>query len=98
MVKVGPKLPPPTRRELARIEKEQKRAEQLENGVNPAVLGEPRERVIYLFRIKKAAHHPKLEDYELEEARRKREKNHRRALARKLAKASAAAETDTGPG
>lgn len=96
MVKVGPKLPPPTRRELARLEKEQKRVEQLENGFDPAVLGEPRERVIYLFRIKKAAHHPKLEDYELEEARRKREKNHKRALARKLAKVPA--EADAGQG
>ncbi|KAH9487005.1 hypothetical protein JR316_0001071 [Psilocybe cubensis] len=84
MVKVGPRLPPPTRRELARQEKEAKRAEQLANGIDPALLGEPREHLALL--IAKKTRSKRLEPSVLEQSWKKWEKNQKRAHARRLAK------------
>ncbi|PPQ87032.1 hypothetical protein CVT25_000009 [Psilocybe cyanescens] len=84
MVKLGPKLPPPTRRELARQEKEAKRAAQIANGLYPAQLGEPREHLALL--LAKKTRSKRLETSALEHSWKRWEKNQKRAQARRLAK------------
>lgn len=86
MVKLGPKLPPPSRRELMRIEKEQRRLAQLESGINLAMIGEPREHLMYLLSTSKRARAKQPDSLAMEESKRRREKTQKRALARRAAK------------
>ena len=86
MVKWGPKLPSPTRRQLDRIEKENKRIAQIESGVDPALLGEPRENLIYFPPPGKKRRFKRAEAATVGESQRKRAKKQKRALARRNAK------------
>ncbi|KJA29412.1 hypothetical protein HYPSUDRAFT_517570 [Hypholoma sublateritium FD-334 SS-4] len=87
MVKCGPKLPSPSRRELERIEKENKRIAQIESGVVPVSLGEPRANSFYLPPLGKKRRVKRTEPATIEESQRKRAKKQKRALARRNAKA-----------
>lgn len=87
MVKIGPKMPSPSRRELERIEKENKRIAQIESGVVPVSLGEPRENLFYLPPLGKKRRVKRTEPATIEESQRKRAKKQKRALARRNAKA-----------
>lgn len=87
MVKLGPRLPPPTRRQLAKQEKELKRATQDEHGVNLAMVGEPREHLMYLLPQSKKARYKHPDSITFEQSKRKWEKNQKRSQARRMAKA-----------
>ncbi|KDR84914.1 hypothetical protein GALMADRAFT_149447 [Galerina marginata CBS 339.88] len=86
MVKIGPKLPPPTRRQLDKLEKELKRAAQRVDGFNPNQLGEPREHLKLLLLKSKRARSKRPEIIAFSHSRRKWDKNQKRAQDRKLAK------------
>jgi len=86
MVKIGGRARPLSRRELERLEKERKRA--LEDGrPNPLLVGEPRQNLCLLLSLSKRPRIKHLPVQDLEEIKRKREKNKKRTEARKLAKA-----------
>lgn len=86
MVKVGPRLPRPSRREIEKREKEQRRSTQIENGedpqspeIEPCELLEPAAQ-------RKKARHRNIDDADLEDSKRKREKTLKRREARRMAK------------
>lgn len=83
MVKIGPRLPGPSRREIERREKEQRRASQIENGEDTQSLGtEPLESAAQ----RKKSRHRGIKEGVLEDSKRRREKTLKRREARRLAK------------
>lgn len=86
MVKVGPRLPGPSRREIEKREKEQRRAAQIENGEH---FQSPETEVVELLEPaaqRKRARHRNIADADLENSKRKREKTLKRREARRLAR------------